>query len=441
MSASYRQMWEKLGLDLAAHDQLLQALPPTYGEVYLNQENRPAAMEYFDFVVAEIHGQRIQELQEHKARGGKVVGTFCVFVPEEIVRAAGGICIGLCSGVEMGAGLVEKVLPGSVCPLIKSFMGFKLARVCPYFESCDLVVGETTCDGKKKAFEILGDYVPVHVMEVPQMKRDKDFALWQSEVLDFLARTEELTGQKVTAESLRRAVREVNAKRRALLRLAGLRKNSPAPISGKDSLLIEQIAMYDDVERFTAKVHELCAELEARVARKEGVKGEEAPRIVISGTPLAIPNWKVPHLVESAGAVIVAEELCTGLRYFQNLVPEDGAGIPEIVAGIANRYLQTNCACFTPNPGRAEDLVALAREYRADGIIHCSLVFCDPYLIEANRIEKTLAEHGIPLLKIETDYGQGDAGQLKTRVEAFLEMLKERRAISPTVASLSSPPR
>jgi len=430
MANDYREMWKKLGLDLEAHDRLLQALPPTYGEVYLNQENRPAAMEYFDFVVAEIHGQRIQELQEHKARGGKVIGTFCVFVPEEIVRAAGGICIGLCSGIEMGAGLVEKVLPGSICPLIKSFMGFKLTRVCPYFESCDLVVGETTCDGKKKVFEILSDYVPVHVMEVPQMKRDKDAALWHSEVQDFLARTEELTGQKVTAESLRRAVREVNEKRRALLRLAGLRKNNPAPISGKDSLLIEQIAMYDDVERFTAKVHELCAELEARVAQKKGVKSKDALRIIVTGTPLAIPNWKVMHLIESNDAVVVAEELCTGLRYFKNLVPEEGESTAEITASIAKRYLQTNCACFTPNPGRAEDLVTLAKEYMADGIIHCSLVFCDPYLIEAGRIEKVLEGHGIPLLKIETDYGQGDAGQLKTRIDAFLEMLKEKRKAS-----------
>lgn len=427
MSSAYRQLWTSLGLDLEAHDQLLQALPPTYGEVYLNQENRPEKMEYFDFVVAEIHGQRIQELQEHKARGGKVIGTFCVFVPEEIIRAAGGICIGLCSGVEIGAAQAQKVLPGSICPLIKSFMGFKLARVCPYFESCDLVVGETTCDGKKKAFEILNDYVRVHVMEVPQMKREKDKALWSSEVKDFLARMEECTGNKITAASLRRAIEEVNGKRRALWRLADLRKHNPAPISGKDCLLIEQIAMYDDVERFTTKMEELCAELEVRVRENNGVKGPDAPRIIVTGTPMAIPNWKVPHLIESSGAVIVAEELCTGLRYFENLVPEEGESIAEMAEHIAARYLQTNCACFTPNPGRIDRLVELAKEYRADGIIHCSLTFCDPYLIEANRVARTLEKHDIPLLQIETDYGQGDTGQLKTRIEAFLEMVRARK--------------
>lgn len=422
MPNDYRKMWHSMGLDLEAHDQLLSVIPPAYGEVYMSQTNRPAGMEYFDFVVSEIHGLRIQELQEHKGRGGKVVGTFCVFVPEEIIRAAGGICIGLCSGAEIGFAEAEKVLPRSTCPLIKSFMGFKLARVCPYFESCDMVVGETTCDGKKKAFEILNDYVPVHVMETPQMKREKDRYLWLSEVHEFKERVERFTGYKVTEDSLRQAIKEVNDKRLALLRLAELRKKIPAPISGKDSLLIEQIAMYDDVHRFTIKVNELCDELEVRVKEGRGVN-KSGPRIIVTGTPMAIPNWKVPHIIESSGAVIVAEELCTGLRYFENTVPETGEDLDQMVDFIASRYLDINCACFTPNTGRMEKLVDLARQYRADGIIHCSLTFCDPYAIEAHRVEKLLKEKGIPLLRIETDYSQGDAGQLKTRIQAFLEMI------------------
>lgn len=427
MSGDYRKMWEGLGVDLEAHDRLMEVLPPTYGSVYLSQENRPAGMEYFDFVISEVHGQRIQELQEHKAKGGKVVGAFCVFVPEEIVRAACGICVGLCSGVEIGKAQAEKVLPRSICPLIKSFMGFKLGKVCPYFESCDMVVGETTCDGKKKAFEILNDYIPVHVMETPQMKRDKDFNLWRSEVWDFALAIEELTGNKITPEGLLRSIKEVNEKRKALLRLSELRKNSPAPISGKDSLLIEQISMYDDVERFTAQVNELCGELETRVKEGVGVQKTGGLRVVVSGTPMALPNWKVPHIIESSGAVIVAEELCTGLRYYENTVAEDGGSVEQMIDAIAKRYLDINCACFSPNQRRVDKIVQLVRDYKADGVIHVSLAFCDPYLVEANRVEKALKEHGIPLLTIETDYGQEDTGQLKTRIEAFFEMLGASR--------------
>lgn len=420
---SYREMWSALGLNMRAHDQLLQALPPTYHDVYLTQRDRPRAMEYFDFVVNEIHGLRIQELQEHKKSGGKVIGAFCVFVPEEIVRAAGGICIGLCSGIEIGTAEAEKVLPRNICPLIKSFMGFKLAKVCPYFESCDMVVGETTCDGKKKAFEILNDYVPVHVMETPQMKKERDSALWLEEVKDFARLVQEHTGQNITASSLANSIREVNEKRRALLRLAELRKNDPAPISGKDSLLIEQIAMYDDVSRFTAKVNELCDELEQKVRVQEGVFPAGTPRVIVTGTPMAIPNWKVPHIIETSGAVIVAEELCTGLRYFENEVSEGAGDVESMLKNIAGRYLGINCAVFTPNTGRVERLVELVKDYKADGVIHCALSFCDPYAVEANRVEKVLKEENIPLLKIETGYDQEDAGQLKTRVEAFIEML------------------
>ncbi|KAF1086690.1 R-phenyllactate dehydratase beta subunit [Sporotomaculum syntrophicum] len=421
--ADYRKMWESLGLNLEAHDQLMDILPPTYGTVFLNQENRPEAMEYFDFVFSEVHGQRIQELLDHKAADGKVIGAFCVYVPEEIIRAAGGICIGLCSGADIGTAQAEKVLPRNICPLIKSFMGFKLGKVCPYFESCDMVVGETTCDGKKKAFEILNDYVPVHVLETPHMKREKDKALWRSEVRDFLTEVEGYTGNKITLDSLRQAIKESNDKRRALLRLNELRRYDPAPISSKDCLLIEQIAMYDDVSRFTAQVNALCDELEKRVQESRGVTEPGAPRLILSGTPMALPNWKVPHVIETSGAVIVAEEMCTGLRYFENLVPEEGENIEQLVEAIADRYLDINCACFTPNEGRMKKLVTLAEELKADGVINCTLAFCDPYLVEANRVEKVLKGHHIPLLNLETDYGQEDSGQIKTRVEAFLEML------------------
>lgn len=422
--ADWCKMWEALGLNLEAHDQLLNALPPIYQEIYLNQENRPEKMEYFDMVVAEIHGLRIKELQDIRSNGGKIVGTFCVYVPEEIVLAAGGTCIGLCGGVDVGADEAEKVLPRNICPLIKSFMGFKLSKICPYFESCDVVVGETTCDGKKKAFEVLSDFTKVYVMETPQRKEEPDKELWFSEVKRFKKMMEDLTGNKITEDSLKEAIRKVNGKRKALQRLAELRKADPPPISGKDALLIEQIAFYDDVERFTQKVNELCDELEERVKQGIGVVAKGTPRIIISGTPMAIPNWKVPHIIETSGAVIVAEELCTGLRYFQDLTPETNGSLETMLKNIADRHIGIDCAVYTPNTERAEKVARLFKEYKADGVVHYVLSFCDPYAVEAYQVEKVAKRENIPLLKIETDYSQEDAGQLKTRVEAFLEMLK-----------------
>jgi len=146
----YHDMWKELGIDLDAHDGLLEVLPPMYEENILSQEGRPGGMEYFDFVFSEVHGLRIKELVEHREAGAVVVGTFCTYVPEELIIAAGGICVGLCAGAQVAAEEAEKYLPRNICALIKSSLGFKLAKVCPYIESCDLLVGETTCDGKKK---------------------------------------------------------------------------------------------------------------------------------------------------------------------------------------------------------------------------------------------------------------------------------------------------
>jgi len=151
MATAYDSMWEKLNLDLDAHAGLLEVLGKFYGDIYLSQSGRLRGMEYLDFVLSEVHGLRIKELQDAKAAGRKIIGTFCVFVPEEIVLAAGAVQVGLCAGAEIGKESAEKVLPRNTCALIKAFVGFKLSRLCPYLESCDLVVGETTCDGKKKA--------------------------------------------------------------------------------------------------------------------------------------------------------------------------------------------------------------------------------------------------------------------------------------------------
>lgn len=423
--SDYRQMWEELGLNMEAHDALLSALPPLYQDVYLSQPNRPQGMSYFDFVVSEIHGLRVQELVEHKKNGGKVVGTFCVYVPEEVVTAAGAICVGLCGGLDVALEEVEKVLPRNLCSLIKSFMGFKLGKLCPYFESCDLIVGETTCDGKKKAFEVLNEYAPVYVMETPQMKKDMDYKMWREEIVRFMQKMEELTGNKITEESLREGIRKIDAKRKALQRISNARKAVPSPISGKDALLIYQIAFYDDPERFASKVNELADELEERVKNGISAYGNgEGPRIMVTGTPMAIPNWKLPHIIETSGGRVVFDELCTGERYFQDLVGDvEGKSMDEMIDALAARSLEIDCACFTPNDRRVEKIIRMAKEYNVDGVIHYSLNFCDPYLIESFKVEKALKEAGIPVLRIETDYSQEDVGQLKTRVEAFLEMI------------------
>ena len=421
--ADYQAMWQDLGMDLETLDQLCAVLPMAFGDTYLTQENRPENMAFYDFVVSEIHGVRPAELIELQKQGGKVFGTFCVFVPDEVVVACGGAVTGLCGGSQFWVPEGEKVLPSGICPLIKASLGAHFGKTCPYFSVADMYVGETTCDGKKKAYEILGADKKTYVMDVPQMKREKDIAAWKDEIALFAKEVEAETGNELTAENLARAIRTINEKRRALARVFEARKADPVPISGKDALLMMQIAFFDDPVRCAETANKLADELEARIERGEGVVPAGTKRILITGTPLAIPNWKLHHIVETSGAVVVCEEMCTGTRYFENEVDEGEGTLDGMFQALAQRYMKNNCACFTPNPGRVADVVRMAKEYKVDGVIDANLKFCTLYDVEKAPLADALAEEGIPCLGLETDYADNDAEQLRTRIGAFIEML------------------
>ena len=421
--ADYRKMWESLGMDLETHDQLCEVLPQAFGDVFLSQENRPEAMDYYNFVIAEIHGVRPQELIKAQEEGKKVFGTFCVYVPDELIFAANAIATGLCGGSQFWVPGGEKVLPTNTCPLIKASVGARLDRTCPFFRIADMYIGETTCDGKKKAWEILGEDVPVHVMDLPQMKREKDIKAWAEEIKELKKVIEEFTGNKVTAESLSESIKLINNKRKALSRLYECRKADKVPISGRDALVISQIAFYDDPARFTQMTNKLCDELEQRIKDGISVVKEGTKRILLTGTPLAVPNWKLHNIIETSGAVVVCEEMCTGTRYFENLVDETKTTVDEQIDDLANRYMRINCACFTPNTGRIDDIIRLAKEYKVDGVIDVNLKFCSLYDVEGYTVERALKEAGIPVMGIETDYTDNDAEQLRTRIGAFIEMI------------------
>jgi len=423
MANDNRSMWAELGLNMEKHDALLGILGQAYPEIYHKQNNRPKSMTYFDFVISEIHGLRVKELLDHKEKGGKVFGTFCLYVPDEIINALNGVSIGLCAGTEFSVPDAETVLPRNLCSLIKSFYGFKFGKICPYFEVADIVIGETTCDGKTKTYEELAELHPVYVLEIPHRKNEDTFKLWRTEIDKFVAKAEQITGEKLTLEKLREAIKLNNNKRIALQKLSSLRWNNPIPISGKDALLINQIAFYDDPIRFTESVNKLVDEVQDRVTQKQGVFPDNTVRLITSGTPYAIPNWKLHHVIESNGYAVVAEESCVGSRYFSELVDENAETLESLLDNIARRYFNIHCACFTPNDERLDDIVDLYKKSGAKGVINNTLSFCTPYLVEANRVKKRMDAESIPILNIESDYGMGDVEQLTTRIQAFVESM------------------
>ena len=423
--ADHHALWNDLGMDLEKHDDLCAALPGAFGDIFLSQENRPEAMAYWDTVAADIHGIRPAELVEEQKKGRKVFGTFCVYVPDEVVIACDGIVTGLCGGSQFWVPGGEKALPKDLCPLIKASVGARLERTCPFFRIADMFVGETTCDGKKKAYEILAEDVPMYVMDVPQMKRDKDITAWKDEIAAFAKEVEKFTGNKLTPENLAAAIKLLNERRHAMSRVFDARKSMTIPISGTDTLLAMQIAFFDDPARCTDKFNALADELEQRNAKGVSVFPAGTKRILITGTPFAVPNWKLHHIVETSGAAVVCEENCTGTRYFENMVDDSQTTLDGQFQVLSERYMKNNCACFTPNAGRIDDVIRLAKAYHVDGVINTNLQFCTTYDVEAPALEKAIEEAGFPVLHIQTDYTDNDTEQLRTRIEAFVEMLSE----------------
>ncbi|KFL32994.1 MULTISPECIES: double-cubane-cluster-containing anaerobic reductase [unclassified Sulfurospirillum] len=422
----HKDLLSSIGVDVERHAKMMGMGLAGYQAGFMSQPNRPKTMAYFDWFMSEIQAERIAEINALKAQKKPAVGTFCIFVPEEIVVGAGGACYGLCGGSNATIADAETELPRNICPLIKSAHGFKLQRTCAYTQSSDFIYGETTCEAKKKAWEILAKHHPVHVMNIPHMKREKDLKMWQEEIAEFKEHIEQVTEKKLSLEAMIKGVQKVNAKRLALQRLDTLRGMNPdvMPISGKDALWITQVGFMDDIERYTQKVNELCDELELRVKEGVSVFPANTPRIMILGTPLAPPNWKIHTAVENTGGAIINEESCIGHRYYKDNVDVEGVtNEDELYARLMNRYSKIDCACFTPNTGRTEKIIQMYKDRKADGVIYYTLSFCHTYNVESHLVTEALAKEGIPCLVIESDYSPEDAGQIKTRVEAFLESI------------------
>jgi Benzoyl-CoA reductase/2-hydroxyglutaryl-CoA dehydratase subunit, BcrC/BadD/HgdB len=365
--------------------------------------------------------ERIRQVSDERKSGKKSVGTFCLFVPDEIIFAAGADRMILCGGKNDTVSIAEQYLPRNICPLVKSSFGSIINDGCSGIKSCshftmvDMIVAENTCDSKKKMYELLDNYVPTYVIDLPQ-RPDTPEALkyFLSELEKFRDAMEQLTGNKVTTERLRQEIRSSNETRKLLHRLYELRKRDPSPISGVDMLKILQ-------KQYFLSPDELKEHLRMLICEVESVEPEGAhkPRIMISGCPMPGGNTKVPEIIEDKGGVIVVEESCTGTRSFWDMVDED----KEAMLALAERYIKIPCSCMSPNDRRIDNILELARDFKVDGVVYYTLQFCHGYNIEKHKVQQALKKAGIPMLFIETDYSNSDVEQIGLRVDAFMEML------------------
>jgi benzoyl-CoA reductase/2-hydroxyglutaryl-CoA dehydratase subunit BcrC/BadD/HgdB len=376
--------------------------------------------------IKKSYNARICQIAEERKKGKKIVGTFCLFVPDEIIFSAGADRIILCGGKNDTVSIAEQYLPRNICPLVKSSFGSIINKGCSGVKSCshfsmvDIIVAENTCDSKKKMYELLGDYVPAYVIDLPQ-RPDSPEALnyFLGGLEKFKGVMEELTGNKVTVELLKKEIESSNETRKLLFRLYELRKNNPPPISGLDVLKVMQKQYFLSPEEFKKILRMLLCETEQVKVDREQADWKRRPRIMISGCPMSRGNTKVPEIIEGKGGVIVVEESCTGTRSFWDLVDED----KDPMLALAERYIKIPCSCMSPNKRRIDNILELAREFKVDGVVYYTLQFCHGYNIEKYKIQQALKKAGIPMLAIETDYSDSDVEQIGLRVDAFLEML------------------
>ena len=357
-----------------------------------------------------------------KEKGGRVAGIFCTFTPVEILDAAGFLPVSLCGMSDEVIPAAEAHLPRNLCPLIKSSYGFAVSQKCPYTYFADLIVGETTCDGKKKMYELLGKLKKTYILHLPQGDDPQALAIWTKELRRFIAYLEENFGITITDEQLREAARQRNEERQKRMRLMELMKLTPPPMQGEQLVRVLDGAgfVFRHADRI-AKLDNLAEDVTGAYDRGERPVSTAAKRILITGCPIGGVIGKTVKLIEDSGSgVCVCFENCSGIKAAWQMVDPDA---PDIVEAIAARYLEIGCAVMTPNAKRFQLLERLVREYRIDGILEVDLQNCTPYLIEAHSVREWAREKGIPYLGLETDYSQSDAGQLSTRLEAFIERM------------------
>lgn len=359
-------------------------------------------------------------VKELKDKGVPVIGSYCTYFPQEIAMAMGAASVSLCSTSDETIADAEKELPKNLCPLIKSSYGFAKTDKCPFFYFSDVVVGETTCDGKKKMYEYMAEFKDVFIMELPNTQREEALALWKNEMVRFKEYLEKKFDVTITEDDIRRAIKINNEGRRALKRLYEVMKNEPTPITGYDLFKVLYGSTFKfDRSQIPGEVNALVEKIEKEYA--EGKMQPKKPRILITGCPLGGATEKVIKAVEKNGGVVVTYENCSGAKAIDKEVDETN---PDVYDALARRYLNIGCSVMTPNPNRLELLGRLIDEYKVDGVVEMTLQACHTYNVEAFGIRKFVNEQKkIPYINVETDYSQADIGQLGTRIAAFIEML------------------
>ena len=361
-----------------------------------------------------------------KKEGRPIVGIMCEFTPREVILAAGAIPVCLCGGSAATIPAAEQYLPANLCPLIKSTFGYQVTGTNPFLNWADVVVAETTCDGKKKMFELMGANKPLHILELPQKSDDPEaLECWVREARKLREFLEARFRVSITDDKLREAIGVMNRERNLRRQLADLMMADPPPLTGRQLLDFKSIISgrecdFEQYERALKAFQPAAGKTEAKARPLRS-----PARVLLTGVPLAHGAERVLEIIEGNGAVVVCMENCTGLKPI--LEDVDLRREPDPIRAIARKYFHLPCSVLTPNQRRSDTLRALAARFRPDCVIELVWQACLTYDIESFRTRKIAQEElRLPYLKITTDYSPADSARIAARVEALIETLRAR---------------
>lgn len=375
---------------------------------------------------AEARREGFLRVKELKDKGENICGAFCQYTPSEIIYAAGLYQVALCGRSPDPIKTAETRLPANLCPLIKASYGHALEESCPYAYFSDVVVGETTCDGKKKMYELLGELKPMQVIHLPNVPDyERSLEMWTEEIRAFAKGLEEKFNVTITDDMLNESIEWCNKERIQAARIYELGKYDPPAITGTkmNDIMEGEQYMFDREAKYN-KINEILDQCEKNW--HDGIYPYEPdpnrPRLIVSGGGYGGVSAKTINVMEELGGAIVCYEGCCGISSRRRLVDEDRSRDPYV--RIAEKYIEVPCAVVSPNYRRMDQVRETIKEWHADGYVSITLHSCNPFAIETENIRRVCEEMDIPLLHIETDFYPGDAGQIRTRIEAFLEMIR-----------------
>jgi len=351
--------------------------------------------------------------QAAKAQGRPIVGILCEFTPRELILAAGAVPVCLCGGSAATIPAAETALPSNLCPLIKSTFGYHVQRSNPFLEMASLIVAETTCDGKKKMYELMARERPMYVLELPQKPDDPHaFEHWLRELEKLKAELERRFGVQITEEKLRDASAIMNRERALRRDLAALLKAPSPPLTGRQLLQLKSI-----ISAIPADFAQYEKALTVLRARQPDPELASRTRVLLTGVPVVNGAERIVDLIENHSGLVVCSENCTGLKPLL----EDVCLTNTPLRAVAEKYFHLPCSVMTPNNRRLESLERLVAEYRPQCIIELIWQACLTYDVETCRVKGLAAKLGLPYLRIETDYSPSDSARIVMRVQALFE--------------------